>query len=79
MTKSLDPRERPIPRVALTVDEAARAVGMSVRFFETQVLPHLRVIRLGNGSRRKTYIALPELQGWIERKSALWIDGPSLA
>jgi hypothetical protein len=79
MTKSLAPRDRPVPRVALTVDEAAIAIGMSARFFETQVLPHLRVMRLGSGTRRKTYISLPELEGWVERRSALWLDGPSLA
>jgi hypothetical protein len=65
-----------VPRVALTVEEAAEAVGISRRFFESEVLPDLRVIPLGKGSRTKKLVAVAELQRWAEERSALLIERP---
>ena len=49
-----------VPRVALTIEEAALAIGMSKRSFERHVLPDLRVVRLG----RIRLIAISELERW---------------
>jgi excisionase family DNA binding protein len=53
----------PVPRVALTRDEAAAALGMSLDTFERYVQPHLRVIRLG----RMRLVAMDELQEWARK------------
>jgi hypothetical protein len=50
----------PIPRVALTRDEAARALGMGLDSFERYVHPHVRVIRRG----RLRLIPVEELRRW---------------
>ena len=49
MTTALQAR-RPVPRVALTLDEAADALGVSRDHLERHILGDLRVIRLGSGS-----------------------------
>ena len=50
----------PIPRVALTIPEAAAALGVGVDFFRDRILPELRVIRKGS----KRLIPVAELQRW---------------
>ena len=54
------------PRLALTVTEAAEALGVSPDFFAEHVAPELRVIRRG----RKKLIAVRELEQWLERSAA---------
>ncbi len=68
-------------RIMLSPDEAARALGMSRRFFDAHVLPQLRVVRLGSGTgqRRRTYIPVREIYQWADASAVLWRDGPSLA
>lgn len=53
-------------RVALSVDEAALAVGVSRDSFERYVLPELRVVRIG----RRLVIPLKELDRWVDRNAA---------
>jgi hypothetical protein len=53
----------PIPRVALTREEAALALGMgSVDSFERHVQPHVRMIRRG----RLRLVPVRELERWCE-------------
>jgi hypothetical protein len=53
----------PIPRVALTREEAATSLGMgSVDSFERYVQPHVRMIRRG----RLRLVPVTELQRWVE-------------
>jgi excisionase family DNA binding protein len=58
---------REVPRVALTIDEAALALGMSRDHLERHVLPDLRVIRVG----RRLLVRVAELERWAQRHEAL--------
>ena len=57
MSTLLQPRD--VPRVALTIDEAALALGMSRDHLERHVLPDLRVIRVG----RRLLVVSPNSNG----------------
>ncbi len=50
------------PRLGLTVEEAAEAVGMSESSFKRHVQPELRIVR--RGSLR--IIPVPEIERWLE-------------
>jgi hypothetical protein len=50
------------PRLGLTVEEAAAAVGMSESSFKRHVQPELRIVR--RGSLR--IIPVPEIERWLE-------------
>ena len=52
----------PIPRLALTREEAAAALGMSVDSFERHVQPTVRMCRLG----RMRLVPITELSRWLE-------------
>lgn len=52
-----------IPRIALTREEAAQALGMgSVDSFERYVQPHVRLIRCG----RMRLVPVKELERWAD-------------
>ena len=53
----------PVPRVAVGIDEAAAALGLSSDSFRRHVLPDLRVVRVG--ARRLVRVA--ELERWAQR------------
>ncbi len=57
-----------VPRVALTLVEAATAIGVSESSFRRYVLPDLRVIQAGP---RLTLVRLAELDRWLERRQAI--------
>ena len=57
----LDPASLP-GRLALSPDEAAKAIGCSRTFFDEHVLGELRVVRVG----RRRFIAVGELKRWLE-------------
>jgi hypothetical protein len=60
--------ERPAPpRLGLTVEEAAKAVGMSESSFKRHVQPELRIVRRG-GLR---IIPVPEIERWLEGNATL--------
>lgn len=59
----------PPARIALTVDEAAVAVGLGRTTFYERVLPELRVIRIG----RKRLVPVRELEAWAERSASMSI------
>jgi excisionase family DNA binding protein len=52
--------EAPIPRVALTVPEAAASLGVGVDFFNENVRAELKLIRRGS----KRLIPVAELERW---------------
>ncbi len=65
------PSTAPIPRLALTREEAAAAIGMSVDSFERHVQPTLRLVRLG----RMRLVPLRELERWLEDHAQRTLDG----
>lgn len=54
------------PRMALSPDEAAAALGVSRDYLDEHVLHELRVVRRG----RRILIATAELERWLERSAA---------
>lgn len=61
----MDPLVSPIPRTALTRDEAAVSLGMSLTSFEKYVQPEIKLVRIG-GLR---LVPISELQRWVDRKA----------
>jgi hypothetical protein len=61
----------PIPRVALTREEAAAALGMSLDSFERHCQPELKLIRRG----RLRLVPVTELERWAERSAELTLRG----
>lgn len=55
------------PRLGLTVEEAAKAVGMSESSFKRHVQPELRIVR--RGSLR--IIPVPEIERWLESNATM--------
>jgi hypothetical protein len=51
----------PVPRVALTREQAAAAIGMSLDSFERHVQPTIRLVRLG----RMRLVPIHELERWL--------------
>lgn len=64
--RSTNQRPAP-PRFALSREEAAEALGVSVDFLDEHVLPDLRVVRVG----RRKLIPVKELERWIADNAAL--------
>jgi excisionase family DNA binding protein len=62
----MTPAPRAVPRIALTPDEAANSIGVGRSLFYEQIMPELRVIRVG----RKRLIPVRELETWSERNAA---------
>jgi hypothetical protein len=52
----------PIPRLALSREEAAAALGMSLDSFERHVQPTMRLVRLG----RMRLVPVRELERWLD-------------
>jgi hypothetical protein len=55
----------PIPRLALTRDEAAVAIGMSLDSFERHVQPTIRLVRRG----RMRLVPIRELERWLDENA----------
>lgn len=53
----------PVHRVALTLEEAAASLGISVDAFAEHVQPHLRLLEVG----RRRLVPVSELARWAER------------
>jgi excisionase family DNA binding protein len=54
-----------VPRLALSPEEAAEALGVSRSFFYGNVLPELRVVYRG----RRRLVAVRELEAWLDRSA----------
>jgi excisionase family DNA binding protein len=57
----------PAPRLALSPDEAAAALGVSRDFFDKHISGELRVVRRG----RRKLVDVRELQRWLSDASSL--------
>jgi hypothetical protein len=55
----------PIPRLALSREEAAQALGMSLNSFERHVQPTIRLVRLG----RMRLVPVSELERWLSENA----------
>jgi excisionase family DNA binding protein len=53
--------------LALSVEEAARELGVARSTFYLSVLPELRVVRIG----RRVVVPRRELERWLERSAAI--------
>ena len=54
-------------RLALTLDEAAAALGVSRDFFDDHVRPDVRTVRRG----RRVLVSTVELERWLDRSASL--------
>jgi len=63
------PSER-VPRLTLSIDEAAAALGVSRDSLEREVLHELRTVRVG----RRRLVPVRELERWVERNAACVAD-----
>ncbi len=64
----------PIPRLALTREEAAAAISMSLDSFERHVQPTLRLVRLG----RMRLVPIAELERWLQENAERTLDGTGI-
>jgi hypothetical protein len=62
--------EPAIPRVSLTRQEAAEAMGMGLTSFEKYVQPHVKIIRRG----KLRVIRVAELERWAEENEERVLD-----
>ena len=60
----------PIPRLALTREEAAMSLAMSLDSFERHVQPSIRMCRFG----RMRLVPITELQRWLEHNAQHTIE-----
>jgi excisionase family DNA binding protein len=60
-----------VPRLALSVEEAAAALSLSRDTFERFVLPEIRKARAG----RRIVISVRELERWVENHSSRALEG----
>ena len=63
-------RLRQAPRLALTRQEAAAALGMSINTFERYVQPELRLVRRG----KLRLIPVREIERWLEENSDVMLE-----
>ncbi len=54
-----------VPRLALSVEEACEALGVSWDFWKEHVAPEVRVVRRG----RRKLIAVEELRRWLDESA----------
>ena len=61
---------QPVPRYALTRQEASASLGMSVDTFERRVQPFIKVIPCG----QLVLVPPPELERWIKANARYLVD-----
>ncbi len=66
----MTPESRPLPRLALSPDEAAASLGVSRDYFDEHVRPELRVVRRG----RRVLVSINELERWLGRTASLTLE-----
>jgi excisionase family DNA binding protein len=67
---SLASKDRAVPRLALSPDEAAAALGVSRDYLDEHIGGELRWVRCG----RRKLVAVVELERWLERSAARTIE-----
>lgn len=58
---------RAIPVLALSKQEAAEALGVSVNFFEAEIAHELRMVRRG----RRRLVPVREIERWLSEQADL--------
>lgn len=61
MSDRVETTTAPIPRLALTREEAAAAIGMKIDSFERHVQPTIRMVRRG----KLRLVPVAELERWL--------------
>ena len=61
----------PIPRIALTVPEAAASIGVGTDFFNEHVRPEVRLIRRG----AKVLVPVADLERWAAENAERVLGG----
>lgn len=64
--------DRPVPRTALRLPEAAVSCGVSPDHFNRHIRPHLRVIKSGTID----LFPVAELAKWADREAQMELGGP---
>jgi hypothetical protein len=57
----------PLPRLAVSPEEAASALGVSRDFFDEHIAPELRIVRRG----RRRLVGVGELERWLSESASL--------
>jgi len=63
---------RPVPRIALSLDEAAASLGVSRSHFYERIYPDLRVVYSG----RKRLVPVGELERWATENAVRPLERP---
>jgi excisionase family DNA binding protein len=64
--------QKTVPRLALSPDEAAQALGVSRDYLDEHVGGELRWVRRG----RRKLVAVAELERWLDAAAARTLDAP---
>lgn len=64
------PATAPVPRLALSAEEAAASLGVSRDYLDEHIGDELRWTRRG----RRKIVAIAELERWLERSAARTIE-----
>jgi excisionase family DNA binding protein len=62
---------RPVPRLALSPDEAAQSLGVSRDYFDQYIVGELRIVRRGG----RKLIPISELEKWLTNASSRALEG----
>jgi excisionase family DNA binding protein len=62
---AVERRVETVPRLALTPEEAAKAIGVGRSFFFEHVLPQLELVRVG----RRRIIPVDALKAWLDENA----------
>lgn len=68
---------RPVsgPRLALSPNEAAAALGVSRDYFDDHIGPELRIVRRG----RRKLVPVREIESWLDREAGHLLEGHRVA
>jgi hypothetical protein len=70
VTRRLPRPVQPVPRYALTRQEAAASLGMSIDTFERRVQPFIKVVPCG----QLVLVPPPEIERWIKANARYLVD-----
>lgn len=70
MAKSNHALGAPVPRLALTVEEACVALGIGEDFWRVQIAPEVRIVRRG----RRKLVAVAALEAWLAENGERVLD-----
>lgn len=60
----------PVPRVALSIEEACAALGVSWDYWREHVAPEVRIVRRG----RRKLVPVRELERWLDTRAEAIIE-----